>query len=294
MSNAKKIIAGGLGVFVALTLFLSAYTVPEGHVAIIKKFSKAVRMEDPGLHFKLPFVETATDMEVRVRKNIEKMAAATADQLPATATVSLNWTVNKTAAMDLFIRYGGLEQFESRVLDPRMRSAAKSAISMFRADQLIKERLKVIAQIQTSILAEVQGLPITASNTQLENIDLPEIYMQAILAKEKAREDAKTEQHRLAQQKLKAQQKVQTAEAEANALKAKTDGQAYQKRTLADAESYRIKTEYTGRSEGVALLAAQLTPKYNDYLRAQGWNGVLPTTILGDSGNVLFSVGAKK
>ena len=109
--TVKKIIGGGVLAFAALTLFLAAYTVPEGHVVIVKKFNKAVRMEDPGLRFKLPFVETATEMEVRVRKNVEKMAAATADQLPATASVSLNWTVNKTAAMDLYIKYGGLGQF---------------------------------------------------------------------------------------------------------------------------------------------------------------------------------------
>lgn len=276
--------------FGILTAWSGFYTVPEGHVAVVKKWSEAVRQENPGLRFKLPWIESTEVFEVRERKNVERMAAATANQLPATADVSINWTVNREAAMDLFIRYGGLDQFEDRVLDPRMRSAAKAAISRFRADQIIRERLSVVAEIQKEILEAMVGLPISVNTTQLEDVSLPPTYMESILAKEKAREDAEREKHTLTQQKLIAQQKVQTAEAERDALKARADGRAYEKRTLADAESYRVKTEYTGRSEGVKLLRAQLTPEYIDYLRAQSWNGVLPQTMLGSDSNVLLGL----
>ena len=109
---------------------------------------------------------------------------------------------------------------------------------------------------------------------------------------------------------------VQSAEAERDAVKAAADGQAYKievtataeakkvrisaaaeaerKVVIAEAESFRILTEYTGRAEGVALLDAQLTPIYNDYLRAQGWDGVLPRMMLGSDSNILFSVPAVK
>ena len=45
--------------------------------------------------------------------------------------MSINWTVEKASAMDLFIKYGGLEQFENRILDPKLRSAAKAALAQF-------------------------------------------------------------------------------------------------------------------------------------------------------------------
>ncbi len=284
-----------------LTVWSGLYTVPEGHITVVKKFSEAVRQENPGLQFKIPFIETTETFEVRERKNVEEMSVATANQLPATAVVSINWTVNKEAALNLYVRYGGLAQFESRVLDPRLRSAAKAAISRFQADQLIRERLKVVAEIQKEIRVAMEGLPITVNTTQLEDITLPETYMQSILAKEKAREDAEREKHTLVQQKLVAQQLVQSAEAERDAVKARADGAAYQitveatalaekTRLQAAAESFRVLTEYTGRAEGVLLLDATLTPLYNDYIRAQKWNGVLPRMMLGSDANILLNV----
>lgn len=119
----KRRIGYGVGAFAALLVaFMTFYIVPEGHVAVVKFTGKADHQVDPGFHAKIPFLETTEQFEVRERKNVEKMAAATENQLPATAIVSMNWTVNKTAAMEMFIQYGGIEQFEERVLDPRLRS----------------------------------------------------------------------------------------------------------------------------------------------------------------------------
>ena len=43
--------------------FLTAYTIPEGHVGIVIAFSKAVDDQGPGLHFKMPF----SRMRARIR-----------------------------------------------------------------------------------------------------------------------------------------------------------------------------------------------------------------------------------
>lgn len=281
----KRFVKLGVGgLFLAIVAFATGYIVPEGHVAVVKFTGKAVRMESPGLNFKIPFAETLEQFEVRERKNVEELAAATANQLPTTVTVSANWTVNKTAAMDLFIQYGGLEQFENRVLDPRLRSAAKAAISQFRADQLIRERQAVVAKIQEEVESVTVGLPISINNIQLENIDLPTTYMDSILAKEQARENAEREKHTLAQQKLKAQQTVQTADSQRDADKSRADGIAYKTITEAQAEA-----------DAIALINAELakSPAYVDLVRAKNWNGVLPSTMLGGNSNVLFGIGAK-
>ena len=43
--------------------------------------------------------------------------------MPGTVYVSVNWTVDKESALELYRQYGGLGQFEQRILDPRFRSA---------------------------------------------------------------------------------------------------------------------------------------------------------------------------
>jgi regulator of protease activity HflC (stomatin/prohibitin superfamily) len=270
----------GLGALVFLLLG-TFYIVPEGHVAVVKFTGKADRMEQPGFQVKIPFFETVEIIEVRERKNVENMAAATANQLPATATVSINWTVNRTAAMDLFIKYGGLDQFEERVLDPRMRSAAKAAISRFRADQIIRERQAVVAEIEREIGTVVSMLPITISQAQLENIDLPQSYLDAVLAKEQAREQAEREKHNLERQRLEALQRVNTAEAVKQSAILTAQGQAEALRLTAEAEA-----------DAIRLVNAQLakSPLYIDLVKAKAWNGELPRTLLGENPNLLLNL----
>lgn len=285
-SRFKKLAwSGGITFVAAILAFSAFYIVPEGHVAVVKFTGKADRLETPGFQTKIPFIEDVEIIEVRERKNVEELAGATANQLPVTATVSINWAVNAETAMDLFIRYGGLGQFEQRVLDPKIRSAAKAAISQFAADKLIRERQTVVAAIGKEILLAVEGLPVTITSPQLENVALPIKYLEAIEAKEQAREAAVREEHILAQQKLQAQQRVQTAEAERDALQALADGNAYKTLTEAKAEA-----------EAIALINEQLSrsPAYVDLVRAKAWDGVMPRTMLGDGGSVLFSIGEKK
>ncbi len=285
-----------------LALTGTFYIVDEGHVAVVKYTGKAVRQEGPGLQTKLPIFEDYVVIEVRERKNVERLSVATRDRLPAVADVSFNWTVDVDSAIDLYKQYGGLKQFEDRVLSPRFRAAAKTAIAHYDAASIIKDRATVTAEIKAELEEATSALPIGITIVAFENISLPQTYIDAILAKEQAREDAEKENHNLAKQKLVAQQAVQTATAEADAVKARADGDAYkvkvaadaaayEKQVGADAESYRVLTEYTGRAEGVAKLNKELTPDYIAYLRAQGWDGKLPSTMLGDGGSASILLG---
>ena len=180
-----------LAAFVLAMLIVTintVYTVSEGYVGIVKRFGKAINQVDPGIHVKIPFVDTVTDIEVRQRKTIEDLQAATQDQLPITAAVSINWTVVRPSTIDMFRQYGNLEQFENRILNPKLRSATKAALSRFPANKLIQERQTVVAEIMNTMTGELAEFPITINSPQLENIELPRRYVEAVEAKETARE----------------------------------------------------------------------------------------------------------
>lgn len=137
---------------VLIILASSVYTVNEGHIGIVKRFSEAKEQVNPGLHFKVPFIDSVEEIEVRTRKNEERMASSTKEQMPVTISVSVNWTVDKTAALELFRQYGGLSQFESRILDPRFRSATKDVIPRFDAEKLIQDRATAIQAIEANLI----------------------------------------------------------------------------------------------------------------------------------------------
>lgn len=298
MSIGRAVFGGSVIVLTLLgscTALVSANIVDEGNVGIVKVLGEAETQLEPGFHWVQPFIASVHEMEVRERRTTEELAASTANQLPITAVVSVNWTITKTAALDLFKKYGSLDQFGDRILEPRLRQAAKEGLAKFQADELIRDRGGAANRVQEILTEEVAGYPVTISSLQIENVSLPQRYMEAVLAKEQAREDAQREHFNLERQKLEAQREVQTAEAERDAAKARADGTAYAslKQAEAEAEGNLLRAEAEAKGLREIANALSLNPQLVELEKAKRWNGTLPQTILGDSPNLLMSMGAK-
>jgi regulator of protease activity HflC (stomatin/prohibitin superfamily) len=257
---------------ILIILASSVYTVNEGHIGIVKRFSEAKEQVNPGLHFKVPFIDSVEEIEVRTRKNEERMASSTKEQMPVTVSVSVNWTVDKTAALELFRQYGGLSQFESRILDPRFRSATKDVIPRFDAEKLIQDRASAIQAIEANLIEEMKEFPVTVDNIQIENIQLPAKYLTSIETKQTEKNLAAAEEHKLARQNLEAQRDVNTAKARADGIRAVAiaEAEAIRIKGLAEAEAITAKAKALGNNP----LIVKLT-------EAQTWDGKLPATMLG-------------
>lgn len=287
--HLSKIVVA-LGVFISVWLVF--YTIDEGHVGIVKRFGEATEQVNPGLHFKLPFADTVEELEIRTRKNSEKLKASTFEQMPVEAEVSVNWTVVRPEAFQLYKNYGGLEQFENRILDPRLRSAAKDALARYKAEQIVQNRGQVIQKIEETLLATMEAFPVKLDSVQIENLVLPRKYLQSIETKQTEKNLAQAEKHRLERQKLEAQREVNTAEAARDADKARADGSAYSILTNARSEAEAIRLK--GLAEAEAIQKKALAIKNNqvlvDYMRAQQWDGKMPSTMMGSGQSVLWNM----
>jgi len=290
--NFTKIAAA---VVIGAILWQVPYTINEGHVGIVKRFGEATSQVNPGLHTKVPFVDSVEELEIRTRKNTENMKASTFEQMPVQAEVSVNWTVIRAEAFELYKGYGGLDQFENRILDPRLRSATKDALARFKAEQIIQSRGKVIQTIETTLLDAMQDFPVKLDSVQIENLILPKKYLQSIETKQTEKNLAAAEKHRLERQKLEAQREVNTAEAKRDAEKARADGSAYAIEIEAKAEAQAIRVK--GLAEAEAMLKKGQAIKANktlvEYVKAQQWDGKLPSTVMGGGQDILWNMKEK-
>lgn len=288
----KAVFGVAIPVFLAVLGFTSFTVVPEGHVGIKKMFGRADAQLDPGLNFKMPFIQTVETVEVRQRRNVEELTGATSEQLPIRATVSVNWTANKESALSLYVKYGGIPQFEERILDPKLRSVSKAAIAKFTAEDLIKNRNLAVNEIQTMMVEALADFPIVIDSPQIENIDLPPRYLEAVEAKMTAYEAAKRAEFELTKQKTEAQKAVNTAEAERDAEKARADGLAYKRIKEAEAEAKAIEGIGKAEAEAIRQMAEAIrnNPHVADYMRAKSWDGKLPTTMMGGESGMLFQM----
>ncbi|MDP7592813.1 MAG: prohibitin family protein [Litorilituus sp.] len=278
-----------------IVLWQVFYTIDEGHVGIVKRFGEATTQVNPGLHTKIPFADTIEELEIRTRKNAESLKASTFEQMPVQAEVSVNWTVIRAEAFELYKGYGGLEQFENRILDPRLRSATKDALARFKAEQIVQNRGQVIQKIEETLLSAMSDFPVKLDSVQIENLVLPRKYLQSIETKQTEKNLAAAEKHRLERQKLEAQREVNTAEAKRDAEKARADGSAYaiEVEAKAEAEAIRVK----GSAEAEAMLkkaqAIKASKTLVEYVKAQQWDGRLPTTVMGNDQGILWNMKEK-
>lgn len=298
--NTGRKLAFILPLILVITVLASAgaafYTIDEGHVGIVKRFGEAKEQVNPGLHIKIPFADTVEELEIRTRKNQERLKAATHEQMPVEAEVSVNWTVNRAEAFDLFKLYGGLDQFESRILDPRLRSAAKEALAKYKAEQIIQTRGQVIADIEAELLETMREFPVKLDSVQIENLILPAKYLQSIEIKQTEKNLAAAEMHKLERQKLEAQREVNTAEAQRDAEKARADGAAYAIITEAQAQAEAIRLTGAAEAEAMRLKAEALanSARLVEYVKAQQWDGKLPSTVMGEGQSVLWNMQEKR
>lgn len=275
-----------LGIAAVIAVFSSVYTVEEGHIGIVKRFGEAKEQTPPGLHMKIPFVDSIEEIEVRTRINSESMPSSTKEQMPVTTQVSVNWTVQRESVLDLFKKYGGLAQFESRILDPRFRTSVKEALPKFTAEQLIQDRAEAITRIEQNLLVEMESFPVSVDNVQIENIQLPQKYIQSIEIKQTELNLAQAEKNKLERQRYESLQAVNTAEAEAQAIKLRAQAEAEATKLRGEAEAHAIEVKAKALANNPLII--QLT-------EAQKWDGRLPATMMGsDTGVVpLFNVNPK-
>lgn len=283
----RKFLASlSIAAIAALAIAYSAvYQTPEGNVHIVKRFGEAIDVTAPGLHFKIPFADTVDLIDVRTIKNTEHMQAATIEQMPVDVTVSMNWIANRESILNLYKDYGTLEQFETRVLDPKFRAIAKEAIAKFKAEETIAKRDQVEQRLRDTIVEALAPFPIRVSNINIENIGLPENYLRSIEVKQTEKNLADAEVFKLEKQNLEAQRAVNTARADAESVLLKADANAKAIAMVGKAEASAIYDK---------AKALAVNPNIVQYTWASNWNGIMPTTMAGDGMPVIMDMRNKK
>ncbi|MFM9943141.1 MAG: prohibitin family protein [Hyphomicrobiaceae bacterium] len=271
-SRWLAIVAGLL----ALSVWLGVYRIDAGHVGIVKRFGNVIDVVDPGLHYKLPYADTVEEMEVRERAFTIDLDAASQDPLELPIKVTVNWLVKRAQVKDLYVQFGSLDQFEKRIILPRLNDAVKGVTSRYVVNDLLRKRTEY-RDLSKKTFEERMPDDVQITGFSIVNIGFPPEYTKAIRDKQVAREQAETEKFVLDRQRLTSTQVTQSAEAQRDADKARADGRAYEIKVQGEAQAEAI------RSMGAAL---SQNPLVVEFKKVEKWTGTFPTTFMGgDAGN---------
>ena len=278
--SAKKILIIAAAIVVALIILIAACsaTVPTGYTAIVTTFGRVEDMTlEAGFHLKSPVQEIVL-MDNREQKTSFSTQAFSSDIQQVDINGSINYSINKSTAMNLFKEVG--TDYFNKLVSPRMLEITKGVFSKYTAENLVAYRQSLSDQICTDLSSELDKYGINVISISIENIDFTDAFTDAVEAKQVA-----------AQKKLQAEieQSQKTMETEQQASREKIAAQAAADvaKINADADAYSVKVRAEAEADANKKVAESLTDELIRYTQAQTWDGGLPMYVAGGDATTL-------
>ena len=278
-----------LAILLVAVALSSVTVVPTGYTGILTTFGRVEnRTISAGAHLILPWQEVVK-MDNRTQKVQISTEAFSSDIQQVDLQLSVNYCIDQETAQELY-RTVGIHYYEN-VMYPRILENTKAVFSRYSAENLIAKRNDLSDMIAESTAADMRRYGITIVSIAIEDIDFTDAFTAAVEAKQVA-----------AQNKLTAEteQAQKTMEEEATAKRAVIAANAEAEKAViaanAELEVVKVQAEaalYAGEKEAEMnkRISESLTDGLIDYYWIKQWDGKLPTTMLGESGNYMFSLG---
>lgn len=279
-----------LGVFVAVVLLIlsavfgSWYIIDQGERGVIVRNGSVVGVADPGLHFKLPFMDTVERINTQSKTRVYAKAHGNSrDQQYAAISYSVTYAIPANKVTDVYSEYRNEENLIARVVDRQAPATLQSAFGKFTAAETVTKRDDLAAAVLENLTRTVKGI-VTIESVQIENVQFSEAYNEKIEESMKAEIDIRTRRQNLEKEQIDAQINVTRAQGEADSQLAVATAKAKAVVLAGEAEAKAIKA----KSDALAA-----NPQLVEYTKAQKWNGELPSTMIPGGATPMISVGNK-
>lgn len=273
--NQKVGIFSGVVAFLLLILVLGAfYTVDEGERAVVVRYGQVVGVNESGLHFKTPIVDSVRRISTQEHLiRYDSMEAYSNDQQPATMGVSVRYQVDSSRVDDVYRNFQDRSGLIDRQVTPKVLEEVKAVFGQFNASTAIRERGRLNAEIAEAVRNSITG-PVIILGVQVEDVTFSSAYEHSV------------EQRMLAEVAVERErQNLERERVEADIVRTRADAAADQVRAQAQAEADGIRMRGNAEAEAIRERAEALgqNPLLIELVKAERWGGVLPTTMLPNS-----------
>ena len=138
------IIAGGVIVIILLVIGGVFVQIGPGQRGVLMTFG-AVHdgVLDPGLHFKLPFMQSVARMDVQVQNSQAAETSASLDLQNVSTTVATNWHILPGDAEWVYQHIGDESDLVDKIIRPAISNSVKAITAHYNAEDLIVHRDEV-------------------------------------------------------------------------------------------------------------------------------------------------------
>ncbi len=265
------IIAGIVGLTI---VFGSWYTVDQTQRAVLLRFGAVVAVVQPGLHFKMPWIESVYKIDMQTHtKAWDRMEAYSSDQQPANLRVSVTMHVAPDKVGDMYARFGGdLDAAMARIIQPHVMEKTKVVFGQYTAARAISNRAQLNADTVAALIEAIAYDPVLViESAQIEDIAFSQEYIRSVEARMQAEVEVQKLRQNLEREKVQADIAVTQANGRAASVRAEAQATADAIRLKGEAEADAIRARSKALSENPAII---------NLTQAERWDGKLPQTMV--------------
>ena len=265
-SIKRSIIVGFFAALLFVVIFGAFTIIGPGQRGVIVQFGKVSdRVMGEGLNFKMPIRDSVVKINVQTQTiqfdnqldkgdNSEKssMFCATKDLQDVQISVIVNYHLDAAKVNKTYQQYGAT--YQANIIEPIIREAIKSRAALYTAEELVTKRAEFSDKVSLMLSEKIGSKDSVFERLNITNFQFSDSFSKAIEAKVTAEQNALAAKNKLEQVKFEANQRVVQANGEAEAIKIQA-----------------------------SAIQAQGGKEYVSLKWVEKWNGVLPTTVLGDS-----------
>jgi regulator of protease activity HflC (stomatin/prohibitin superfamily) len=247
----------------------SWFQVDDGERGVVLRNGAFTRVAEPGLGFKIPFIDSVRDISVRdwtfTFKEVETYSY---DQQPAHLTITVISRVPPNAVGKLYRMYGSRANLQTQLIERKVIDETKKVFGQFTAMNAVQHRRDLVDKIEEAVRQTLEEAPMQLVGIQVEDISFSNVYKKSIEDRMLAEVEIETRR----------QQKI-TSQITADMQVIKATGEANSRRQQYEAEADGIKLRGNAEAEAIYARAKALAENTNlvSLNAVEKWNGVLPT-----------------
>lgn len=250
-----------VGLLAFIALLLSFYTVEQQTVGVVQRWGKYLKITQAGLHFKIPFVDTVTTVDLRIQQLNVRVETKTKDNVFVGVQVSVQYFVLPDKVYDAAYKLENPEhQMQSYVFD-----VVRAKVPEIDLDDVFLRKDDIANAVEAHLKEVMDDFGYGLKKTLVTDID-PDANVKSAM-NERAAADKTAEAKKILM--------VKAAEAEAESKALQGEGIAKQRRAIVEGlkdsvEAFQAAVKGTDPHDVMSLVS--LT-QYFDMLEKVGANG---------------------
>lgn len=242
----------------------SFYTVSEGQRALVLRLGEIVqdsktnkaKVEKPGLHFKLPFINSVRYFDVRLQTlDVESSRILTAEQKYVLVDYYAKWRIHNIPLY--YTRTGGYSVRAQNLLKQKINDSLRAAFGRRTIKEVIAtERTNIMGLLNKRANKSAESLGIEVTDVRIRGIELPRQVREAVYQR------MRTEREQVAT-RLRSQ-----GMAKAEAIRADTDAKYAITVAQARANAQRIRASGDSEAAKIYTDAYNRNPKFYAFYRS--------------------------